>query len=115
MQLSVSAADEAAARRFYLEELGFEQASRPESIAHIPGFWMAVGRAAVHVGIEEGIDRRKTQAHTAFEVEGLELWRDRLIQSGCEIKPSIPIPGRDRIEFRDPFGNSLEFLEYKSF
>jgi SAM-dependent methyltransferase len=39
------------------------------------------------------------------------LWRQRLSEAGLEILESIPIPGFDRFETRDPFGNRLEFIQ----
>ena len=35
----------------------------------------------------------------------------RLSAAGGEILDGIPIPGCDRFEFRDPFGNRVEMIE----
>jgi hypothetical protein len=38
-------------------------------------------------------------------------WKAKLIALGIEVVEGIPIPGYDRFEFRDPFGNRVEFME----
>jgi hypothetical protein len=30
---------------------------------------------------------------------------------GIEVIDSLPLPGHDRFEFRDPFGNRVEFIQ----
>jgi hypothetical protein len=44
-------------------------------------------------------------------VDDLEQWREKLSAAGCSIQDGIPIPGMERFEFRDPFGNRVEFLQ----
>lgn len=99
------------ARRFYCELLGLPEVPKPESLRGRGGFWFGAGDRDVHVGIEEGVDRHRTKAHLAYQVEGLEEWRDLLQSNGIEIPDSVPIPGYDRFEFRDPFGNRVEFIQ----
>ena len=38
---------------------------------------------------------------------------DKVAASGISVLESIPIPGYDRFEFRDPFGNRVEMIERK--
>jgi hypothetical protein len=57
------------------------------------------------------VDRRSTKAHTAYEVVGLAGLRARLTALGIEVVEGLPIPGYQRFEFRDPFGNRVEFIE----
>jgi hypothetical protein len=44
-------------------------------------------------------------------VSELDAWREKLVATGCEVIDGIPIPNFRRLEFRDPFGNRVEFLE----
>jgi hypothetical protein len=34
-----------------------------------------------------------------------------LLAAGAQILESVPIPGYRRFEFRDPFGNRVEFIQ----
>lgn len=75
------------------------------------GFWLESGDFQIHIGTEDDFDRTKTKAHIAYEVEDLQAWRERLKQRGVKITDGIKIPNYERFEFRDPFGNRVEFLE----
>lgn len=110
-QITVPKESEEAARRFYCTVLGLPEVQKPASLAGRGGFWLRVGNQQVHVGIEEGIERRATKAHLAYEVDNLEAWRARLAQEGIEALEGVPIPGYARFEFRDPFGNRVELIQ----
>lgn len=111
-QISVPKGSEDEARAFYCGLLGLKEVSKPESLAGRGGFWLDVEGFQVHIGIEEETDRsRTTKAHVAYEVEDLEGWGAKLSRNGIDILEGIPIPGCNRFEFRDPFGNRVEFLE----
>lgn len=110
-QITVPEGAEAAAREFYCEVLGLPEVPKPESLAGRGGFWIAVGDQQVYIGAEPGGDRAATKAHLAYEVSGLDQWRQTLGTHGIKTLDSIPIPAFDRFEFRDPFGNRVEFIE----
>lgn len=110
VQITVPADGVEPARAFYCGLLGLPEIEKPESLEGRGGFWLRVGDRQVHVGIEEGVDRRKTKAHIAYAVVELDDWRDRLTAAGVDPIEGIPIPGYDRFEFRDPFGNRVEFI-----
>ena len=102
---------EADGRAFYCKFLGLLEIEKPESLQGRGGFWLQVGEHQVHVGTEDNIERQATRAHFAYEVTDLVLWRKRLGEYGIEVKDGIPIPGYERFEFRDPFGNRVEFMQ----
>lgn len=110
VQITVAKNQEAAARMFYIELLGLSEIEKPESLKDRGGFWLQVGDRAVHVGVEDGVDRRRTKAHIAYQVSELAHWRSVITAAGLEISESIPIPGYERFEFRDPFGNRVEMI-----
>ncbi len=110
-QITVPKGTEDTAREFYCGLLGLEEVPKPESLAGRGGFWLQSGNFQIHVGTEDGFDRTTTKAHIAYQVEGLEIWREKLEQRGIKILEGVPIPNYDRFEFRDPFGNRVEFLE----
>jgi catechol 2,3-dioxygenase-like lactoylglutathione lyase family enzyme len=84
---------------------------KPDSLAGRGGFWLELGSFQIHFGTEDGVERSRSKAHLAYLVTGLDDWRDSLTAAGCIIMDGIPIPHYTRFEFRDPFGNRVEFLE----
>lgn len=62
-------------------------------------------------GTEDGVGRLQTKAHLAYEVENLNEVEKLLINKGIEILESVAIPGYERFEFRDPFGNRVECIK----
>ncbi len=110
-QITIPKHAETEARDFYLDVLAFEEIDKPESLAGRGGFWMTAGECTIHIGTEDGVDRKATKAHLAYEVDDLTVWRERIAEAGLAISDSVPIPGHDRFETRDPFGNRLEFIQ----
>jgi catechol 2,3-dioxygenase-like lactoylglutathione lyase family enzyme len=110
VQITVPADAVAAARAFYCGVLGLREVEKPPALRGRGGFWLQVGDRQVHVGTEEGVVRQATKAHVAYAVTDVAEWRARLAAAGIEVLDGIPIPGRDRFEFRDPFGNRVELI-----
>jgi catechol 2,3-dioxygenase-like lactoylglutathione lyase family enzyme len=111
VQISIPVGAEDRARDFYCGVLGMKEVPKPEALAGRGGFWLELDGFQVHFGTEDGIDRSRTKAHVAYRVKDLEHWRRKLSDAGFAAKDGILIPGMDRFEFRDPFGNRIEFLE----
>jgi len=111
VQITVPQGAEEQARAFYCGTLGLLEISKPTSLEGRGGFWLELGGQEIHVGTEGGFDRLSTKAHLAYQVENLTAWRVRLEGVGCNILESIPLPGFERFETRDPFGNRLELIE----
>ncbi len=110
-QITIPADTEDAARRFYCGVLGLTERPVPEALSGRAAFWLQVGSLSVHVGREDGVDRRATKGHLAYEVADLGAWREKLAAAGVTVLESIPLPGYKRFEFRDPFGNRVEMIE----
>lgn len=110
-QITIPKGAETGAREFYCDFLGLKEIPKPESLQSRGGFWLEIGAFQVHIGTEDGFERAKTKAHLAYEVEDLDGWREKLAGNGVEILDGVPIPNYRRFEFRDPFGNRVEFLE----
>ena len=111
VQITVPANSVPAARAFYCGLLGLPEIEKPDALRGRGGFWLQAGDRQVHVGTEEGVERNATKAHVAYAVRDLEAWQQRLAASGVEILEGVPIPGYERFEFRDPFGNRVELIE----
>ncbi|MBO0781496.1 MAG: VOC family protein [Ktedonobacteraceae bacterium] len=110
-QITIPQGAEAEGRQFYCEVLGLPEIEKPDSLKGRGGFWLQVGDRQVHVGTENGVERRATKAHLAYLVMDIQAWRERLQAHGIEILEGVPIPGLERFEFRDPFGNRVEFTQ----
>ena len=111
IQITVPPDAESAAQAFYCGILGFTEIDKPASLAGRGGFWLQIGDLQLHVGTEDGVDRSATKAHIAYKVTDLQQWFVYLTDQGLQILQSVPIPGYDRFECRDPFGNRLEFIQ----
>jgi catechol 2,3-dioxygenase-like lactoylglutathione lyase family enzyme len=110
-QITIPVGAEEAGREFYCGFLGLEEVAKPASLASRGGFWFRAGPFSVHVRPEDGVDRRASKAHLAYEVTNLAEWRRRLKGRGIRTDAGLPIPGHDRLEFRDPFGNRVELIQ----
>ena len=111
-QITVPKGAEDEARTFFCGHLGLREIAKPAPLASRGGFWLALDTGTeIHIGVEVGFDRRKTKAHLAFEVDDLAAMRVRIQGLGLEISDGEPVPGLIRFEFRDPFGNRMEFVQ----
>ena len=71
VQITVAPDEETAARRFYCEVLGLPEVDKPDSLRGRGGFWVQLGAHQLHVGVESGVDRTRTKAHVAYQVDDL--------------------------------------------
>lgn len=110
-QISIPKGAEEAGKAFYCGVLDLPEIEKPEALKPRGGFWLQVGNRQVHVGTEDGVERHATKAHIAYEVDDVDAWRTKLEQYGIAIVEAVPIPGHRRFEFRDPFGNRVEFTQ----
>ena len=110
-QITIPTGAEAEGRAFYCDLLQLKEIPKPKSLRDRGGFWLRVGEHEVHVGTQDGVERQTIKAHLALEVNDLMHWRTVLNDHGLKILESVAIPGFDRFEFRDPFGNRLEIIQ----
>jgi catechol 2,3-dioxygenase-like lactoylglutathione lyase family enzyme len=110
-QITIPKGAEYQAREFYCHVLGLSELPKPNELAGRGGFWVAVGDRQLHIGTEDDVQRSATKAHVAYEVQDLESWRRKLAANNIAITDGIQIPAVRRFEFRDPFGNRIEFVE----
>ena len=111
VQISIPIGAEDTAREFYCGELGMREIPKPSSLIGRGGFWAELDGSQIHFGTEDGVDRLRSKAHVAYLVADLEEARRRLNENGIDVIDGIEIPGFSRFEFRDPFGNRVEFLQ----
>lgn len=110
-QITIPKGTEEEARYFYCEILKLKEISKPETLQGRGGFWVQVGEKELHIGTEDGVDRTLTKAHLAYQVEDIVKIREILIGNKIKLIESVPIPGYERFEFRDPFGNRVECIK----
>lgn len=111
IQITIPSGAEDQARDFYCTFLGLPEIEKPDSLKGRGGIWLQVGAHQIHVGTEDSVERGRTKAHVAYQVSDLRDWRNQVTAAEIEILEGIPIPGFDRFEFRDPFGNRVEMIE----
>jgi len=111
VQLTIPPGSEERARAFYCGVLGMPEVEKPEALKPRGGLWLRVGAHEVHLGIEE--PQAESRRHPGIVVEALAPLRRRLALAGIDTEVDRPPerPGFNRIHFRDPFGNRLEFME----
>ncbi len=73
--------------------------------------WFSVAKIELHI-TEEAPPLGLSERHPAFEVTDLKATKDFLQSKGIEISYSTKIEGRERLFFRDPFGNRFELIEF---
>ncbi len=108
VQVNVPSADLERARDFYIGFMGMKEIARP-AVFNSAGIWAHAGSFEMHIGVEDNIER-KTRAHVAYEVNDIDAWRKKISETGSAIKEQPVIPGYDRFQFRDPFGNNIEII-----
>lgn len=98
---------------FYRDVLRLEQLPKPEANAR-GGAWFAVGSLQLHVGREEGSDQVSHASHRHFcmRAPNLSAVKQQLAAHNVMLAPDRrPLPGINRIFFRDPAGNLIEIQE----
>lgn len=114
VQLAAPAGCEEKARKFYGELLGFHELEKPLALQKRGGVWFHCGKHQVHIGVQPDFVPA-TKAHPGFQVVGLEKLRSHLLNHQHIVidDSDRTDEGVSRIFVNDPFGNRLEFLEYK--
>ncbi|WP_295125579.1 VOC family protein [uncultured Chitinophaga sp.] len=86
-------------------------------LVEIPGthpreaVWYELADIQLHI-VEEAMTGPVSGRHPAFEVDNLDKAKDFLVSHGIQVSYSSVIEGRERLFFRDPFGNRIELIEY---
>lgn len=114
-QITIPVNAEVQAREFYLDFLGLREIPKPDALQSLGGFWAQLGDLELHISLEDNAERLQTKAHLAahlaYQVGSLDHWREKLTGRGIDIGEYVEIPDYRRFEFRDPFGNRVEFIQ----
>jgi catechol 2,3-dioxygenase-like lactoylglutathione lyase family enzyme len=95
---------------FYTRLIGMPQI-HDEFAPRNKGFWLGAGDQSLHVRIEKGIERKKTNAHPAIIVDNLAECKQGLEKEGHPIFPQPKLPGYERFHTIDPSGNRIEVMQ----
>jgi catechol 2,3-dioxygenase-like lactoylglutathione lyase family enzyme len=104
------------ARRFYGETLGLAERSRPPVFPGV-GIWYDVGDQELHLFTEPaGVAvNSQSRRHPCFQVDDVAWLRAHLAAAGVTTRDHDgEIPGRPRFFAVDPFGNTLEFVQFEA-
>ncbi len=95
------------AREFYSDtlELSFIPGEKP-----FDALWFKIADIELHI-VEE-VPSGESRRHPAFEVTDLKTTKEFLESKGIKLSYSSKLDDRDRLFFRDPFGNRFELIEY---
>jgi len=105
----------ASARHFYTDVMGLTEMAAPPTL---PGtvLWWAAGELELHLFSEpSGVAvNDQSRRHPCFQVDDATAFRVQLDANGVTtVDNDGEIPGRPRFFARDPFGNQIEFVEFR--
>jgi catechol 2,3-dioxygenase-like lactoylglutathione lyase family enzyme len=103
------------ARRFYVEIVGLRERSRPDVFPGT-GIWYEVGDQELHLFSEpSGVAANpRSTRHPCFQVDDVQALRDHFAAAGVTTHDEDgQIPGRPRFFALDPWGNRLEFVQFR--
>ena len=111
IQIAMPPGQEAKARAFYVNVLGFTEIPKPPELAKRGGAWFESGTTQLHLGVEPDF-RPARKAHPAFVVDGLDTLLAKIQAEGFEVDASQrALDGYKRAHVFDPFGNRIELME----
>lgn len=112
VQLAIPVGGEERARKFYCGVLGFEEVQKPSLLRKNGGVWFQFGSVNIHVDLEDPFIAAK-KAHPAIRVKNIEAMKDFLHEKHMDFAVDERLTDTNRFYLRDPFGNRLEFLEWR--
>ncbi len=114
VQLAAPTGSEEKAREFFGAILGMTEIPKSENLQRRGGVWFQVGLNQLHIGMQNAMNfHPNKKAHPAFEVNDLQILRQRLRSAGIPVNCDEPMEGADRLYTEDPYGNRLEFIQWK--
>ncbi|GAA0429894.1 MAG: VOC family protein [Bacillota bacterium] len=112
VQLAAPRNCEQEAIAFYHGILGFRILEKPDTLQGNGGVWFQAGDVQLHIGIDEAFSPAR-KAHPAISLTNLEALSNHLSTNGIPVIHDSRLPGANRFYLSDPFGNRIEFLEWK--
>jgi catechol-2,3-dioxygenase len=103
------------ALHFYKNTLGLNEIHTPKEVKSKGVRWLRLpNNQALHL-IEINNMQEPSSAHIALVVDDIDLWEKHLSENSVEIQPpKFDIYKARRFFIKDPFGNRIEFLKWKT-
>jgi catechol 2,3-dioxygenase-like lactoylglutathione lyase family enzyme len=115
VNVTVPAALEQTAKRFYGELLGLRQVPKPEGTRQNMGAWYELGGIQLHLSIEDNVQNEASDRHVCYQVTDAAGAESHFRNAGIEIIPDErPVKGTSRFFLRDPGGNMIEITQGKA-
>lgn len=109
VQLAMPSGGEALARAFYGTLRGMREVAKPPELAKRGGCWFQSGPVQIHLGVEADF-RPAQKAHPALRCPDYGALVARIRDAGVAVTPNNSIPGVERWQIADPFGNRIELI-----
>lgn len=113
VQIAAPGGSEEVERQFFSSVLGMREIEKPEDLRRRGGLWFVCGLHQIHIGIDPDFKPAK-KAHPAIQVRNINRLKERIRSHGIEVRDDELLPRADRFYVDDPFGNRMEFLEWKN-
>ena len=114
VNVTVPAALEADAKKFYESVVGLAPIPKPEGTRQNMGAWYQLGDLQLHLSVEDDVQNEASDRHVCYQVEDIEVAQRKFRDAGIEpIPDSRPVTGQTRFFVRDPGGNLLEITQTK--
>jgi catechol 2,3-dioxygenase-like lactoylglutathione lyase family enzyme len=113
VQLAIPVGSEDQCRAFYGTILGWQEVSKPESLAGRGGVWFCTESFRIHLGVERDF-RPAKKAHPAFLLEDLDVLAEKMTAHDVAIEWDNNLEGYKRFYADDAVGNRLEFMQKKN-
>lgn len=112
VNITIPKNEERAGREFYCSVLGLREIDKPDALRGRGGFWLELGALQIHISTEADVDRWRTKAHVAYQVDDLSRWRQQMTELEIVLEEQPPFMTFERFLIRDPFGNRIEFIQH---
>jgi len=112
--IAVPAGEHDRVRAFYGGVLGLKELERPAQLRAVYDIiWFECAGIQIHIDLTPNCFVPQGNRHFAMEVRAIAEVRRHLEANGVTILEAVPIPGKVWFYALDPFGNMIEFLEFK--
>ena len=112
VNVTVPAALEEAAKRFYGELMGLEQIEKPDGPRKYIGAWYQLGESQLHLSVEDGPRNEASNRHVCYSVSDIPGALAAFRSAGVEvISEEQLVNGGSRFFVRDPAGNLIEITK----